>query len=67
MNRQIIGLRLAMILRCFDVPSLEREEGRTSLVEAASKLRVIAIVVTVAVIALQGQISGIFNTVGSSL
>ncbi len=66
MIKQTIGMRLAMMLRYLELPNLEREEGQT-LAEYALILALIAVVVTVAVIALSGSISGIFNNVSSSI
>jgi Flp pilus assembly pilin Flp len=61
-----IGLRLALAVQGRALPSLKREEGQT-LAEYALILALIAAVVAVAVIFLQGQISSLFSSIGSKL
>ncbi len=57
---------ISSLMPVMAMPSLEREEGQT-LAEYALILALIAVVVTVAVIALSGSISSLFNNVGSSI
>ena len=67
MNPQIaIGLWLARTFESLSMQNLKREEGQ-SLAEYGLILALIAIVVTGAVVFLQGKISGIFSSVGDSL
>ena len=61
-----IAMRLALAIRTFSLPTLEREEGQT-LAEYALILALIAVVVIGAVIFLGGQINSIFDTIGSKL
>ena len=55
-----IALRLALVLRALEVPSIRREEGQT-LAEYALILALIAVLVIGAVLFLSGKISGIFT------
>jgi Flp pilus assembly pilin Flp len=61
-----IGLRVALIMQGMMKPELKREEGQT-LAEYALILALIAAVVGVAVIFLQGKISSMFSQVGNDL
>jgi Flp pilus assembly pilin Flp len=64
--QNMIGMRVALMLGGLSVPSLEREEGQT-LAEYALILALIAAVVAVSLIFLQGQISSLFTTIANSL
>ena len=64
--RNMIGLRLALVMQGLELPSFKREEGQT-LAEYALILALIAVLVIFAVLFLSGQIKGIFSSVGSQL
>lgn len=66
MNKQTLGLRLAMLVTWIEASSLEREEGQT-LAEYALILALIAVAVIAAVTFLGGSISSMFSSVGSSI
>jgi Flp pilus assembly pilin Flp len=61
-----IGIRLALMVQGFSMPSLEREEGQT-LAEYAMILALIAIAVVGAVLLLGGKIGSLFSSVGSDI
>jgi Flp pilus assembly pilin Flp len=64
--QHLLGARMALMLTAPALPSLKREEGQT-LVEYALILALIAILVIVALVFLQGKISSIFSHIGHKL
>jgi Flp pilus assembly pilin Flp len=64
--QNFIGQRLAQILGGISSPRFQSEDGQ-SLAEYALILALIAVVVAAALLTLQTQISGVFNTISSSI
>jgi len=63
-NKLMIGIAIA--LQGISLESVKRDEGQT-LAEYALILALIAVAVVGAVVLLGGKISGLFNSVGSSI
>jgi Flp pilus assembly pilin Flp len=64
--RKTVSLGMALAMQGVSLQAIEREEGQT-LAEYALILALIAVGVIVAVLALSGTISSLFNHVGSSI
>ncbi|HUK44584.1 MAG TPA: Flp family type IVb pilin, partial [Gaiellaceae bacterium] len=64
--RNKLSIGIAFALQGISLDSVKREEGQT-LAEYALILALIAVAVVAAVVLLGGKISGLFDSVGSSI